>query len=184
MDRRIRKTRQSIFEAFLQLLKKKDFEQITMVELAEVADVNRVTIYKHFSDKYDLLDKCTEAYISYFLETCDSGTFEDLTLHAFIFLKEHRSDYQTLLGDKNTGVFHKKLCDEFRYRFNQNNLFKKSSDNSLYEEMKEEHIVTSLAGIFEWWIMASDEYSPEEAFNAYIALVTDLYKAELLKAKG
>ena len=48
MDRRKRKTREAIFSAFVTLLAKKDFSQITVGEIIEKADVGRATFYAHF----------------------------------------------------------------------------------------------------------------------------------------
>ena len=51
MDRRRRKTREAIFSAFIALLSKKDFEQITVGEIIEKADIGRATFYAHFETK-------------------------------------------------------------------------------------------------------------------------------------
>ena len=55
-DPRITRTRQLIVKAFQELLGEKDFELITIQEIADRATVNRVTFYAHFADKYVLLD--------------------------------------------------------------------------------------------------------------------------------
>ena len=51
MDRRQRKTREAIFAAFIALLSKKDFSQITVGEIIDKADVGRATFYSHFETK-------------------------------------------------------------------------------------------------------------------------------------
>lgn len=58
MDRRIQKTQDAIFEAFVGLMAEKNFEQITINGIVDRANVNRGTIYLHYQDKYDLLDQC------------------------------------------------------------------------------------------------------------------------------
>ncbi|MBS5913907.1 MAG: helix-turn-helix transcriptional regulator, partial [Paenibacillus macerans] len=55
MDRRIAKTRQAIMEAFVMLMGEKSFEKITIQEIADRANVNRGSVYLHFTDKYALL---------------------------------------------------------------------------------------------------------------------------------
>lgn len=44
-----------IVEALFQLLQKKDYEKITISEIAKKAGVNRITIYRNFDYKEDIL---------------------------------------------------------------------------------------------------------------------------------
>ncbi|HIT63023.1 MAG TPA: TetR/AcrR family transcriptional regulator, partial [Candidatus Ventrimonas merdavium] len=54
MDIRIKKTKNSIINAFLELRAQKSIEKITVKELCEKAMVNKSTFYSHFSDLYAL----------------------------------------------------------------------------------------------------------------------------------
>lgn len=54
MDLRVKKTRNSIINAFLQLRAKKPLERITVKELADLAEINKATFYLHYKDIYDL----------------------------------------------------------------------------------------------------------------------------------
>jgi len=54
-DRRTRKTRQLLREALLTLLKEKRYEDISVQDIIERADVARSTFYVHYLDKDDLL---------------------------------------------------------------------------------------------------------------------------------
>ncbi len=56
VDPRVRRTRQLLQQAFLELFQEKGFAAITVQDIAERATVNRATFYAHFEDKYDLLD--------------------------------------------------------------------------------------------------------------------------------
>lgn len=62
VDRRIRKTKQAIKQAFIQLLEQKDLDNITISDITEAADINRGTFYLHYEDKYDLLEKMENEY--------------------------------------------------------------------------------------------------------------------------
>jgi AcrR family transcriptional regulator len=55
VDRRVKRTRKLIQQAFRDLLNEQDFNDITIHEIAERAEVNRATFYLHFEDKYALL---------------------------------------------------------------------------------------------------------------------------------
>ena len=54
-DRRTRNTRQRLRQALLELLKKKRYEDISIQDITERADVARSTFYTHYVDKDDLL---------------------------------------------------------------------------------------------------------------------------------
>lgn len=54
-DRRTRRTRQLLRETFVTLLKVKRYEDISVQDIIERADVARSTYYVHFIDKEDLL---------------------------------------------------------------------------------------------------------------------------------
>jgi AcrR family transcriptional regulator len=56
VDPRVTRTRKLIREALVVLLAEKNFESITVQDIAERATVNRATFYAHFTDKFALLD--------------------------------------------------------------------------------------------------------------------------------
>lgn len=56
-DRRVRKTREAIKEAFLDIIATKGFDALTVQDVTDAADINRSTFYAHFQDKFDLLDR-------------------------------------------------------------------------------------------------------------------------------
>ena len=51
------RTKKLILESFCELLTMKKFSEITMTEIAAKALVHRNTVYKYFTDKYDLLSQ-------------------------------------------------------------------------------------------------------------------------------
>ncbi len=55
-DPRITRTRKLIRDSLGSLLAEKNFESITVQDIAERATVNRATFYAHFTDKFALLD--------------------------------------------------------------------------------------------------------------------------------
>lgn len=54
-DLRTSKTLRSLKNAFFTLLEKKRFEDITVLQLCQEAEIRRATFYNHFQDKYDFL---------------------------------------------------------------------------------------------------------------------------------
>lgn len=55
VDPRIRRTRQLLQQALEKLLETKEFEKISVQDIADLATVNRATFYDHYNDKSALL---------------------------------------------------------------------------------------------------------------------------------
>lgn len=58
MDKRILKTKKGLKDALRALLVEKTFEEITVTEICSKARTGRLTFYKYFADKEDLLLAC------------------------------------------------------------------------------------------------------------------------------
>jgi AcrR family transcriptional regulator len=56
-DLRIRRTKKLLQEAMIALTVEKGFSNISVRDITERAMVNRSTFYRHYLDKYDLLDQ-------------------------------------------------------------------------------------------------------------------------------
>jgi AcrR family transcriptional regulator len=67
-DPRIRRTRQLLHGALRNLLHTRDFEEISVQDIAEEATVNRATFYDHYTDKHALLEAMVTAEFHRLLE--------------------------------------------------------------------------------------------------------------------
>lgn len=56
-DRRVTRTKAAIRESFLSLLQKKPAEEITVTELAKVANIERKTFYLHYNNIQEIIDE-------------------------------------------------------------------------------------------------------------------------------
>ena len=65
-DLRVRRTYKLLSQALMALLLEKSFEEIYVTDICERAMVHRTTFYKHFEDKYHLLDFCVKEMINNF----------------------------------------------------------------------------------------------------------------------
>ena len=48
-DRRVRRTKRAIRNAFAELLSEKPYEEITVTDITELADINRKTFYNYYA---------------------------------------------------------------------------------------------------------------------------------------
>ena len=86
LDPRVKRTRQLLEQAFLEVVTEKGFQAASVQDITEKAGVNRATFYAHFPDKYELLDYSVRLHFRQELEkrTLNVCTFSMDNLRALI----------------------------------------------------------------------------------------------------
>ena len=64
-DRRVIRTKRAIKSAFARLLTEKDINDITISDIAAVADINRKTFYNYYSGVHEVIDEIENDIISH-----------------------------------------------------------------------------------------------------------------------
>lgn len=104
----MRRTRQWLQEAFLELVLEKGFEQVTVNDITARAGVNRATFYKHYLDKWDLLtswvgemrlllDAQAATLLDPRVDTVP-GHVPDLVVNLFKHVAQHARFYRLMVG--------------------------------------------------------------------------------------
>lgn len=104
-DLRIRKTYKALCDAFVHILEKKRFDDLTVNELCDEALIRRATFYKHFADKYDFFSFFIRQEREQFIAQANEETPPDgiyaytiyLTKRSLIYFKEHESLIQNII---------------------------------------------------------------------------------------
>ncbi len=114
VDRRIIKSQNAIQSAFLSMLTKDGFDEITVKEITEKADISRKTFYLHYVDKYDLLDTIVNRQLKELEKICDQTTNQDFVEGAVIWLgyfEQNKAFFSALFRSENTASFRKTLLN-------------------------------------------------------------------------
>lgn len=174
MDRRIKKTRQLIMDTFIDLLSEKEFEKITINDIAQRADINRGTVYLHYMDKYDLLDKCIEKYIEQLLNHCANSTDTNLDPNAiqsvFEYLEENFTIYKLLLNNEGVGFFRSRLYVIIAQTVTEA-MGGKSENNKFSNGITTHFLTSGFIGVLEWWINNSIPCSVQEVTTQLLTLL-------------
>ncbi|MNW23968.1 DNA-binding transcriptional repressor AcrR [compost metagenome] len=167
MDRRIVRSRQMIMQAFIELLGEQDFERITIQGIADRANVNRGTVYLHFTDKYDLLEQSVETYLMMLADSCvleeEAATelSRDLLIRTFTYLKEHAAIYGVLITNKGIPTFRHRMTQMIERNITVVvNHMKLETD--IHRDVLAQFLSVSVTGLIEWWVVQSMPYTPEE----------------------
>ncbi len=171
MDRRQRKTREAIFAALIGLLSTKDFSQITVGQIIELADVGRATFYAHFETKEELLKAlCEELFCHLFdameghdhkhIFDCDAP--DSVFLHLFRHLQRNDNQILQLLTGKNNELFLQYFKSNLtRLIQSQLPLFAARKSDKLPEDFWLHHIAATFVETLRWWTQTGLEQSPE-----------------------
>lgn len=111
-DRRSLKTQKALCDALTELLIEKDLYRITVQEIADKADVNRVTFYKHFLDVFDLYEKIEKDVLTELgllilrLEERSSEEFFSCLIN---YIDENRMLFRMIFSPNTTGQLRNKF---------------------------------------------------------------------------
>lgn len=118
-DYRTRITRMLIRKAFMELLRQKPIQSISIKELCTLAGINRGTFYSHYTDIYDLLRQIEEEMLAEFekalaplLETQGHSCRPvDISTGIFQCLKDNSDLCTVTLGDYGDKAFALRLLN-------------------------------------------------------------------------
>lgn len=99
VDPRATRTRQLITSAFDELIATKNFDQITVKDITNLATINRATFYRHFLDKYELVDIMLSEKIDKVMEI-NINCLEELNEKMIVKMFQSLSQIQKCLHTK------------------------------------------------------------------------------------
>ena len=172
LDLRIQKTHKALIDAFLQLLKVKRFENITVNDLCAAAMVRRATFYKHFADKYEFFTFFIQNIQREFYNNIRLSEQENSTVFPYIdiirfsldFLDENEALVQSV-NDSNAFPFLMDLVSEQIMQDLKERLKQEKNSNKSFTVSPELVAVSytgSLINIMRWWISNKKQMSKEE----------------------
>lgn len=169
MDRRQRKSREAIFRSFSDLLKRKRYEQITVQDIIETADIGRSTFYAHFETKDMLLmAMCSDIFDHIFAgDLCDytdhDHTLQSRLAHILWHLQERKEDVTGILACESGELF----LSYFRERiWTLFTLYAGDFTQEVPQEFLLNHLVGSFTDAIRWWVR-NDMVLPPETVATY-----------------
>ena len=186
--KKITKTQKKFEESLLKLMETKKFEAITVNDITELANFNRSTFYRHYFDKYELLEKIEDNILNDVL-TYQSNIINNINKNEitkdfkltdyvspdknfFIVYKERLNEIKILLGYNGSNSFRKKIrltmLDFFKKSFNLANFNASNQEVELLFQF----LVGSFVSILDYWT-DNQELTPTELFLFYSSLISN-----------
>lgn len=179
VDRRILKSQEAIKRAILELMTEKNFDQITIQDISDRANVSRKTIYLHYADKFDLLDKLIEESIDKLREVGEAACeldWKPATQVCFEYLESHYPFFSTMLANKGAPYFRSRFL-KYQIEAFQNEL-RKTNDrkNAVNEEITVQLVASAYVGVVEWWLTNGMPHPPRVMADQVGTLFEALYE--------
>lgn len=185
-DLRVIRTRKMIVEAFIKLVQKDGFDNLTIQEIADEAMINRATFYAHFKDKQDLyhyvfsfaLDSIKEV-LSIEILTSDHKVaiqnVENMLTHFFKLAQDNRGFFKILTTGNNTTTLTETLQSVLRHRYAEifNHLEIKQGQTLIPTSFIIDYMTSIFVGILHWWLNNDSDFSPEHMAKLVIQLIAN-----------
>ncbi len=179
MDRRQRKTRTAIFQAFEELLRTKRAEQITVGEIIQRADVGRATFYAHFETKDALLEALCQELFCHIFDSLEGETehrhiFDcEAPVSVFLHLFQHlaKDDHGILklfAGENNEiflGYFKQGLVNLIESQL--------MADSDLPRDFRVHQIAAIFTETVRWWVAGKMQETPEQICGYFMTALTN-----------
>ena len=172
MDKREEKTLNKIHNSFVKLINQKDYEEITIQDILDDANISRSTFYSHYKTKDELLISVSKHIFNHvFSKTLEEEKTHDyskdtfynyrhLIEHIFYHVQDEKILFEGILKSNGT----KKFMDEFR---KQLFMFADAYFNNYpYKDevplsLKKDIVVETFIVILKYWINNGLQESPE-----------------------
>ena len=183
MDRRQKKTREAIFNAFTELLSKKHFNQITVGEIIEKADIGRATFYAHFETKDFLLKELCEELFCHIFDAAEEGVQKhkhifdcdapsSVILHLLQHLQKNDNNILELLACENNELFLRYFKENLKILIKkQPQIFENKKEKELPDDYWINHVSSTFVETVIWWLNSGMKESPETLSDYFLAVI-------------
>lgn len=163
--------KEAICNAFLKLLKQKDYEDIMVCEIIQEAFVNKSTFYKYFNCKHSLLEYIETRLLEGFRPLLSSALYHNPILEKnpffaayFSYIQQNYELYSLLLNRTNHEF--ESMQQRFLYDYTHGNTEIRESVLGVDPVVRQEFwpvIISSLySGLFTYWVKEHMPFSAEE----------------------
>jgi AcrR family transcriptional regulator len=170
IDRRVRRTKKTLGDALVKLALEKAYDEITIQEITDRADIGYRTFFRHYSDKDELLkDVLNTAHLELralmapppleFFVAPDSQAADlfDRTV-LFQHVKKHSDLYRVLLLSDRSLVLPLKAVAIQEFKANYGPLI----ETDIPFDIIVNHMVSAMITMLRWWLDSDMPYSPVE----------------------
>ncbi|MEM7535195.1 MAG: TetR/AcrR family transcriptional regulator [Chloroflexota bacterium] len=175
LDRRVRRTRQLLSDALFARIVEQGYEQVSIQDITDHANLNRATFYLHYNSKEELLIAGLESHFDQLVARIDSlaeeigsgkvTIYEDPRpiLWVFQYVERYAKLYKVLLSESGTAYIVHLIIDYITndYEETYRGLLADDDKPTVPISMLARANAGSLFALLSWWVMQDMPHTPE-----------------------
>ena len=178
-DLRVRRTHKLLWEALMMELSEGAFEEITVKDICERAMVHRTTFYKHYEDKYALLEQgmrqmydALQAEVDALSSAFSMDEPPPALIHLFVHVAQRQQFYKLMLCGEGIGRFQKLLKQYITEHMESKMSALTPTNRSLTAPpaMYAQFFSGAFINILIWWLENDMPYSPQQMAHYFLSL--------------
>ncbi len=192
-DLRVQRTQQLIQDALIELSNERGFNAVTVGEIARRAKVNRATFYRHYQDKYGLVEEIFQEAIERMRQDLDPPGEVALNIdplnppqrwvRLFEHFEEHKNLYRALLGSNGSSWFTARMRDQISDLIEQREQLRdqiptvqrQAPETGIPRKAAIRLASTLLISTVTWWLENGKQYSPKQMASLFLEIVLNGY---------
>ena len=168
-DRRVKRTQQLLTRALIALTLEKGYEDVTIRDITERADIGYATFFRHYHDKDELLKDVLDVVLTELIDLLGPAMpVEPATVGVLLFqYVQQQSEVVRVLLRSHA------LLQNIITAATQNvvSLHTARTGSSVPLEVAAHHIVTASVSLIQWWLDCQMPYPPEQMGVIYSELI-------------
>ncbi|MBO0999262.1 TetR/AcrR family transcriptional regulator C-terminal domain-containing protein [Bacillus sp. SD075] len=182
IDRRIRKSKMALKEALLSLMQNKDFREISITDIVELADLNRGTFYKHYQYKEELLEEVMEDVISDLIisyrepyKNVETFTIKELTasvIKIFEHVANYANIYPLILKSNAWPTLLERICNELK-KLPLEDLEDYHPNPKINTELASSYQAYAILGMIIEWVNTGFKYSADYMAEQLLEIINN-----------
>lgn len=179
-DRRVYKSKQALKEAVLSLMKSTEFNNITITNIVQLAELNRGTFYKHYETKEEIFDEIIEDVITDLkesyrepyksIEVFEINKLAPSGIKVFDHVEKYKEFYNLILHSNKLAGFQHKICHVLK-ELALKDLIDQKKDSSLDPEIQASYHAYAIFGMIVEWVNSGFKYSANFMANQLFHLI-------------
>lgn len=164
-DPRVRKTRQGLRDAFIRLILRKGYDDISIQDIASEAQAARITFYRHYRDKEELLTDCmNELYEDLRARTTRASPQELRNGYTpvnilYAHIEERETLYRVLFSSRGTQTVIERMRHHIAGRVMEGiEAYIAPEKLPAPIEIIAQHVASAQIGLAMWWLDADKPY--------------------------